>query len=642
MTVGTIRKSTPRARARSWRFLGAAFVLLVGGLAGCSREPSAALAADAFAAALAAGDLAGVPLTGDAAAAQADLTAAIAGMRGVRPEVSVADVNPGEDGQGTTVLDVRWRLPAADADPWSYRTRARLELVDDAWRVEWARDAIEPSLGPSDRLVFTTAAARRGEITGAGGGVLVTERGVLRLGIDKTKLPADAAASSARSLARLLDIDAAGYERRVRAAGPVAFVEALTLRTEEAQTYTDERFAAIPGATGIVADLPLSPTRTFARTLLGTVGEATAEIVAASNGRLRPGDVAGLSGLQAAHDAGLRGTSGYAVQVRPDEGRPGQARTLVERAAVPGAPLATTLDRDLQILAETVLEDVKPASAIVALRATTGEILAAANGPGSQGYATATQGRYAPGSTFKIVSALGLIRGGVGPGAALPCTATVRAAGRSFKNYDDYPSGALGTIPLRTVIAQSCNTALIASRGAAPAPALSEAAAALGLGQTADIGVEAFLGSVPSDVGETEHAASMIGQGKVEASPLAMAVVAASAASGRTVTPILLPESPPAQTDDRLSDGEADALRQLLAGVVSEGSARFLADVPGPPIGAKTGTAEYGRDNPPKTHAWMIATRDDMAVAVFVEQGASGSRTAGPLLERFLRGADAR
>ena len=75
----------------------------------------------------------------------------------------------------------------------------------------------------------------------------------------------------------------------------------------------------------------------------------------------------------------------------------------------------------------------------------------------------------------------------------------------------------------------------------------------------------------------------------------------------------------------------------MMRAVVTEGTARFLDDVPGAPVGAKTGTAEFGTGDPPDTHAWMIATQGDLAVAVFVEEGTSGSQTAGPILERFLR-----
>ena len=57
---------------------------------------------------------------------------------------------------------------------------------------------------------------------------------------------------------------------------------------------------------------------------------------------------------------------------------------------------------------------------------------------------------------------------------------------------------------------------------------------------------------------------------------------------------------------------------------------------------AKTGTAEFGSKEPLQTHAWMIAVHGDLAVAVFVDVGDSGSGTAGPLLDRFLRAAGAR
>ena len=76
-----------------------------------------------------------------------------------------------------------------------------------------------------------------------------------------------------------------------------------------------------------------------------------------------------------------------------------------------------------------------------------------------------------------------------------------------------------------------------------------------------------------------------------------------------------------------------------MRAVVTEGSGSALADVPGPPVLAKTGTAEFGDEEPLQTHAWMIGVQGDLAVAVFVDVGDSGSGTAGPLLEEFLRGA---
>ena len=86
-----------------------------------------------------------------------------------------------------------------------------------------------------------------------------------------------------------------------------------------------------------------------------------------------------------------------------------------------------------------------------------------------------------------------------------------------------------------------------------------------------------------------------------------------------------------------MSATESEQLRSLMRAVVTDGSATFLADLPGEPVLAKTGTAEYGTDSPPRTHAWMIGIQGDLAVAVFVEDGARGASTAGPLLKDFLR-----
>ena len=87
----------------------------------------------------------------------------------------------------------------------------------------------------------------------------------------------------------------------------------------------------------------------------------------------------------------------------------------------PGTPLKTTLDPKLQQLAEDVLGKVGPASAIVALRPSSGAVLAAASGPGSNGYDTAMLGQYAPGSIFKMVDSLAMFRNGMTPDSKVDC-----------------------------------------------------------------------------------------------------------------------------------------------------------------------------------------------------------------------------
>ena len=263
-----------------------------------------------------------------------------------------------------------------------------------------------------------------------------------------------------------------------------------------------------------------------------------------------------------------------------------------------------------------------------------------ASGPGSKGYNTATFGRYAPGSTFKVVSALALLRAGVTPTdpGVLPADDGGRRQDASRTTTTTRPPGSARSAS-RTPLANSCNTAFIGQRDKLGPTSLAEAAAALGLGVDHDTGFPTFFGEVGTPGSETQAAASMIGQGVVLASPMAMATVVASVVKGSAVLPRLLPDHETKQTGARQAAdrGRGRQLRAMMRAVVERGSGSVLADVPGGPVIAKTGTAEFGDKPPLPTHAWMIAGRGDLAVAVFVERGESGSRTAGPVLEQFLR-----
>jgi cell division protein FtsI/penicillin-binding protein 2 len=607
-------------------------------LASCSDErPDPRDAATILAAGLSKGDVSAVAVTAGGRVPQEDLKRIIASMDGAKATVTVKDVATDDDA-ATATLSTRWKFKGS---AWQYTTPATLSLVDDTWKVAWKPAIVAPDLTPDERLRLRTTAANRGDILGTGDEAIVTERGVQRIGIDKTKIEAPQVEASARALAELVDIDVDAYAKRAAATGAQAFVPAIVVRADSDDAPTTQQLAAIPGAVALGGELPLAPTRTFAQPLVGTVGEATAEIVQKSKGSIQVGDLVGLSGLSARYDGQLRGTPGVRVEaVSSAEGA--EPRELFTSKPVDGAPLRTTLDVGLQGSADSILADVGPASAIVAIRPSSGAIVALSNGPGVKGAEVAAAGRFPPGSTFKLVSALGLLRSGLTPSTRVPCTSKITVDGRTFTNYSDYPSGATGDIALRSAIANSCNTAMIAERDKTSQAELAEAAAALGLGPDLDLGFPAFLGSVPAKADGTERAASMIGQGRIQASPLAMATVAASIAKGERVTPTLFADRPTKAASAAakpLSAGEAKQLRELFRGVVTDGSGRFLSDVPGGPVSAKTGTAEYGTDTPPRTHAWMIATQGDLAVAVFVADGESGSQTAGPLLEKFLRSA---
>ena len=126
-----------------------------------------------------------------------------------------------------------------------------------------------------------------------------------------------------------------------------------------------------------------------------------------------PGDVIGQSGLQARYEEQLGGTAGSAVIIREADGTP--ADTLLAVDAKPGRPLRTTLDIDVQRAAEDALADRDDEAALVAVEPASGDILAVANRPTDDGYNRALEGRYPPGSTFKVVSTTALLRAGLDP-----------------------------------------------------------------------------------------------------------------------------------------------------------------------------------------------------------------------------------
>ncbi|MFF5794157.1 penicillin-binding transpeptidase domain-containing protein [Paeniglutamicibacter sp. NPDC012692] len=623
--------------------LPAAALLLLGSLSACTAPPSPDATAGLLASGLGSLDLSAVPLTGPGSdTAAADLGQALEPMGKVPRTVSLdsvaVDADSASPKTATATMSTVWDIDATDTD-WTYKTTAKLELDEKTktWLVRYDPAMAVPGLKAGEYVARKTVAGKRGDIKGNEGQTLVTERPVINVGINKEGLDESAWASSAKALAKLVEIDADAYAKRLAAAGPRAFVQAITLRNDKDQKITDAQFEAIPGVLVQPGSLPLAPTRSFARPILGSVGEATAEMVQDSNGLIKAGDTVGLSGLQKEYQETLAGTPGYSIGIYDQQKK--QVSTLLEAEPVDGADVETTLDRDTQTLAESLLVDAASDSALVAVRPSDGAILAAASGPATNAQNTALLGKYAPGSTFKVATALAMLRSGDTPKTTVDCLATMSVDGKSFKNYDGYPAAAIGKIPLSEALAQSCNTVFLQGALDVKAPALADAAASLGLNLDAATGAASFLGSVPDSSTGTEQAANGIGQGVVQASPLGMATVAASVAHGATVNPHLVNLPKPAAAlapKTPLSAAEAKALASMMAEVVDHGTLKDLKKVPGKPLIGKSGTAEYDAER--NAHAWTIVAQGDLAVAVFVADGSGGAQTAGPIVAKFLTG----
>ena len=591
-------------------------------------EPGAREAAEPFVAAWSRGDDRGAArLTNDPRLAAEDLAANRRGLDGATVRARLLDVTEREDSARARVA-VAWEVPGIGR--WSYRSAMSLRRAEDRWTIAWTPRIVHPSLDEIRRLGTTREPARRGNVLDRHGAAIVRPRTVYRVGLARDKVRD--VGDSVASLGAVVDVDVRPFTRAVRGAGPKQFVEAITLREPDYRRIEDQ-LGDVPGALAVRAEAPLAETRDFARALLGTVGPATAEQLERLGGERGPGDEVGQSGLQARYERRLGGTAGRSIVIRVG-GVPRD--TLLERPGRAGRPLRTTLDAGVQRAAESAFGGRAGEAALVAVQPSTGDVLAVANRPVDSSYDRALEGRYPPGSTFKVVTTAALLRDGLSPAQVVDCPRTIGVGGRSFKNFE---GNAQGPVPFAQDFAQSCNTAFVSLTERLPADALGQAARDFGLGEPLRLGMPAAEAEVPPGRDLVARAAAMIGQDRILASPLAMAGVPATVAAGRWHAPRLL-AGDPRRAGPRLDAAERDTLRGLMRRVVTEGTGTALAPVPGG-VGGKSGTAEYGGGDPPPTHAWFIAYRGDVAIAVLVENGRSGGAVAAPIAARFFAACDA-
>jgi len=574
-------------------------------------------------------DRAAAEMSDDPKAALKAMTASRKGLDGARLRAEVEEVAERGDERALATLTLTWQVPRIG--PYRYRVRVGLERGDDAWRVRWRPQIVHPELTDTTRLGTSVSTPKRGAILDRQGRPLMEDRPVVDLAVrvDRVRDPEQTAAR----LAELVDVDGARLRRAIERAPDGRFIPVVTLRESEYERLEDE-LDDVAGLSTNRRTAPLAPTKGFARALLGVVGPATAEQVEKSEGKVKAGDEIGQWGLQARFEERLRGTPTRSI-VRRDITTGGVVETLKSRRGRDGRALRTTLDRRVQTAAESALGGRAGKAALVAVQPSTGDILAVANRPASEAFNRALEGLYPPGSTFKVVSTAALLRDGLDPDEVVECPATREVGGRSFRNFE---GGAAGAVPFRVDFAQSCNTAFVALGRRLSDDALTEVGRDFGLGEKLALPLRAAQAKIPGPTDAVSKAAMMIGQDRIVASPLGMAGVAATVAEGRWRAPRLL-RSDDRRAGPRLPEDHLADLRAMMRAVVTSGTGTALAGVQGSPSG-KSGTAEYGSGDPPPTHAWFIAFRDDVAVAVLVEGGRAGGEVAAPIAARFFTALD--
>jgi cell division protein FtsI/penicillin-binding protein 2 len=562
------------------------------------------------------------------------------------------------------------RLQLDGLGEWSYEGALSLSLGEgDRWLVDWTPAAIHPRLGSGQALTRTREVPPRAPILDKDGEPLATTGPGRIVGLEPRAIQDLNQIKAA--LQQQLGVDPAAVDRALGAPGvkPNHFVPIIAV-SQARYTQAEPVIYPVPGTRFRDTTVRTTPSPGFAEHVLGRTGEITAERFEELGQPYRAGDVVGLSGIEAAYETQLAGTPSGDIQLADAEDEVVEVLDRIEGRAP--QPVATTLDRTAQAAVESALGATsQPAAAVVVDR--DGNVRATASRPLAD-FNRALSGRYPPGSTFKVVTTGALLANGVTPDTPVECAPTTNAGGREFKNFE---SSSLGTVPFGLAFAESCNTAFISTSAGVADADLVAAAESFGFNTDYSVGLTTFGGSFPTPADATEHAAASIGQGRVEASPLHMATVAAAVIDGTWDAPVLLPDpsaggdasgeatstttttvadgaqttttqgtegesaaggGPTARPEPRtLPAGSAETLLGLMRRVVTEGSGQQAA-ISGVEIAGKTGTAEFGSGDPLPTHAWFIGIRGDNAVAVLVEGGGVGGRVAAPIAGAILAG----
>ena len=417
----------------------------------------------------------------------------------------------------------------------------------------------------------------------------------------------------------------------------------------------------------------------------GYVGEVSEQQIEASNGRLRPGDFAGKSGLERQYNDLLMGTDGMRRVVVNSVGKEMKEMRLSQQEAIPGKQIQLTIDYDLQEVAEKALADKK--GAIVALDPSTGEILAFVSRPAPDPNDFAvrvskeewqrlnededrpllnrvTQAQLAPGSVFKIVMATAMLESKVpAENFTAFCPGSATFYGRQFKCWV-YGKGGHGVVNLHAAIVHSCDVFFYNVGMRMGIDRISKYAKMLGLGSKTGIDLPSEEpGLVPSEEwvqrvfhhkwypGSTISVA--IGQGAVTVTPLQVAYAIGGIASGGVFKqPHLLKDA--ARVGEMHVDLAEDTVEQVtqgMYGVVNEGGTGGAIKLQGIEFCGKSGSAQVMSNternrlgkglSQNKDNAWFVGyaprRNPEIVVSVLVEGGEHGAGASGPIVRDIVK-----
>ena len=410
---------------------------------------------------------------------------------------------------------------------WTYHGRFGLSQVDGAWKVQWAPSVVYPGLGQGQRLAVVTQFPDRASVLDAEGQPLQVPSPVYVVGVIPSALT-DPAATADR-FATATGLDAGQVLGQINAAPPNQFLKLASL---DPATYSSLRpeLRDVPGL--VVQRQRARLFQAEATRLVGAVGNETSPVLRNEGAFYLPGTTVGLSGLEQKYQRQLLGTPTTEVVAVTSTGL--RVGVLAQWPGAAGTPVRTTISSKVQGAALAALDGVSGSGEIVAVQASTGEVLAVAQRHVSGVPAVdALNARLTPGTVFTIVSAAALLGTGVRTGTQISCENSFTVGGQTFTSD---VTGA--TKSFSDDFADGCGTAFAGLSERLTTGQFDQVVKGFGIGSDwSSLPVPAFSGSVPSPAGVADLAAETIGQGNVQMSPLSMAMVAAAVDSGSWHTP---------------------------------------------------------------------------------------------------------
>lgn len=411
------------------------------------------------------------------------------------------------------------------------------------------------------------------------------------------------------------------------------------------------------------------PNGPLAAHLLGYVGRDRATDTSGDRKfNFREFELRGRSGLERYYDSYLRGVPGERRLLVDARGFPERAWTVAESR--PGPDLALTIDLDIQRAAEAQLAGRR--GACVVLDPRTGAILAFVSAPGfdpndfvpvltQETYERhlddpdkpllnrASGGGYAPGSTFKPVTALAGLTMGYPDTQEYFCSGVFQYGRMRLRCANRWGHGPLA---VRGALKASCNTFFCNLGCEVGTNALCSAARALGLGEATGLDfTDDRAGVVPDAAwkmrvyGEQWFPGDLvqmsIGQGMLLVSPLQMALLAGAIGTGYRVTPYFKADTAPRRRVLPFPRRHLETVREGMRRVVDGGTGRRGGEGVAVKVCGKTGTAEIGPRDRRRKNTWFIAwapaRMPTVAAALLVEDGDSGGATAAPRMAEILK-----